>query len=201
MNGEVKFFRKRFFGGFNRDDVVKYVSKLAHERNEHLSAKEAAEAQVKEMTSEVEPLRLMSQTAQQSVDEANELREKAEKMLFETQQAKEIADRELDEMRFERSIAENDAHKLKMEIKFLKRELDDIRFEMSVAENDAHKQKMEVKFLKQELDKAQQDVQEGFSYKSEALESRLKLERLEQAKKQFDDLRPAIESLRSAFHD
>ncbi|MCL2228006.1 MAG: hypothetical protein FWB97_10365, partial [Oscillospiraceae bacterium] len=63
MSGEIKFFRKRFFGGFNRDDVVKYISKLAQERNEFKNAKDTAEAEAKTMAGEVEPLRLKSEEA------------------------------------------------------------------------------------------------------------------------------------------
>ena len=43
MQGEKEFFRKRFFGGFNRDDVIKYIAKIADERNDALAAKEKAE--------------------------------------------------------------------------------------------------------------------------------------------------------------
>ena len=34
MTGEISYFRKRFFGGFNKQDVVEYIVKMAKERNE-----------------------------------------------------------------------------------------------------------------------------------------------------------------------
>jgi len=57
MKGEKEFFRKRFFGGFNREDVVKYIAKIADERNEALAAQETAEKKVQELTEELSRLR------------------------------------------------------------------------------------------------------------------------------------------------
>lgn len=42
MDGEVNFFRKKFIGGFNRQDVVEYVTKLAKERNEMSAERDKA---------------------------------------------------------------------------------------------------------------------------------------------------------------
>jgi len=49
MTGEVLYFRKRFIGGFNRDDVVAYISKISTERNEALAAKEEYQARVEKL--------------------------------------------------------------------------------------------------------------------------------------------------------
>jgi len=57
MKGEKEFFRKRFFGGFNRNDVIKYIAKIAEERNAAIAAKEKAEKELRELTVEVEKLR------------------------------------------------------------------------------------------------------------------------------------------------
>ena len=57
MKGEKEFFRKRFFGGFNRNDVIKYIAKIAEERNVAIAAKDKAEKEVRELTAEVEKLR------------------------------------------------------------------------------------------------------------------------------------------------
>jgi hypothetical protein len=87
MKGEIEFFRKRFFGGFNRDDVVKYISKLAQERNESRIALERAEkdarnlarmleAKEKELTllrAELEELRAAVAVAQQPEEPASAL--------------------------------------------------------------------------------------------------------------------------------
>ena len=57
MKGEKEFFRKRFFGGFNREDVIKYIAKIADERNEALAAKEKAEQDSRALADEVKKLR------------------------------------------------------------------------------------------------------------------------------------------------
>jgi len=58
VTGEKEFFRKRFFGGFNRDDVIKYITKLAEERNDALAAKEKAERKARALAEEVQKLRM-----------------------------------------------------------------------------------------------------------------------------------------------
>ena len=57
MKGEKEFFRKRFFGGFNREDVIKYIAKIAEERNEAITAKEKAETDARALADEVKKLR------------------------------------------------------------------------------------------------------------------------------------------------
>ena len=57
MIGEKEFFRKRVFGGFNRDDVIKYISELAQERNAAIEAKEKAEKKARVLAEEVKRLR------------------------------------------------------------------------------------------------------------------------------------------------
>jgi len=57
MKGEKEFFRKRFFGGFNRDDVIKYIAKIANERNDALAAQSKAESKLKELEEEIKKLR------------------------------------------------------------------------------------------------------------------------------------------------
>jgi len=57
MVGEKVFFRKRFFGGFNRDDVIKYIAKIAEERNEAVVAKEKAEKDAQILAAELKKLR------------------------------------------------------------------------------------------------------------------------------------------------
>jgi len=57
MKGEKEFFRKRFFGGFNRNDVIKYIAKIAEERNEAIAAKEKAEKNARALAEEIKKLR------------------------------------------------------------------------------------------------------------------------------------------------
>ena len=66
MKGEKEFFRKRFFGGFNREDVVKYIAKIADERNEALAAQEKAETKAQELAEE---LRILREGADKTVAE------------------------------------------------------------------------------------------------------------------------------------
>ena len=57
MTGEIEFFRKRFIGGFNRQDVVDHVTKLTKERNDITKEKEKAEEEAKALAAEVDSLR------------------------------------------------------------------------------------------------------------------------------------------------
>lgn len=57
MTGEIEFFRKRFVGGFNRQDVINYITKLAQERNDFREAKEKAEQDALALSAEVDGLR------------------------------------------------------------------------------------------------------------------------------------------------
>jgi hypothetical protein len=57
MKGEKVFFRKKLFGGFNREDVVVYIAKIAEERNEAITAKEKAEKEVIKLTRELQIMR------------------------------------------------------------------------------------------------------------------------------------------------
>ena len=66
MTGEIKFFRKRFIGGFNRQDVVEYITDLARERDENLALREKAEQDLQAFMAEMESLK-------QERDEANRL--------------------------------------------------------------------------------------------------------------------------------
>ena len=69
MTGEIMFFRKRFFGGFNRKDVVKYIAMLAEERNELAAAKDKAENDAKALAREVAALRLEKDEAVRLINE------------------------------------------------------------------------------------------------------------------------------------
>ena len=69
MTGESNFFRKRFFGGFNKEDVVDYIAELAQERNDLAKAKEKAEKEIQALAHEVESLRLETEEARRLIDE------------------------------------------------------------------------------------------------------------------------------------
>ena len=57
MKGEKEYFRKKVFGGFNRDDVIKYIARIADERNEAIAAKEKAQKDAKALADEIKQLR------------------------------------------------------------------------------------------------------------------------------------------------
>ena len=57
MTGEIKFFRKRFIGGFNRQDVIDYITELAQERDKNLALKEKAQQDVRALASVVASLK------------------------------------------------------------------------------------------------------------------------------------------------
>jgi len=46
MTGEIMSFRKKFIGGFNRDDVATYITKITKERNDSIKAKEKVEREL-----------------------------------------------------------------------------------------------------------------------------------------------------------
>ena len=54
MTGESSYFRKRFFGGFNREDVVEYISKVAKERNELATELEKANKDMQALRDEIQ---------------------------------------------------------------------------------------------------------------------------------------------------
>jgi len=57
MTGEIKFFRKRFIGGFNRQDVIDYITELAQERDKNLALREKAQQDVRALASIVASLK------------------------------------------------------------------------------------------------------------------------------------------------
>lgn len=57
MTGEIKFFRKRFIGGFNRQDVVDYIAELARERDENLALREKSDQKVRDLMAEIDSLK------------------------------------------------------------------------------------------------------------------------------------------------
>ena len=75
MTGEIKFFRKRFFGGFNREDVVSYIASMAQERNALADAKDKAEDDVRELNRAVTALRFETELAWRVTDESIEEKE------------------------------------------------------------------------------------------------------------------------------
>jgi len=184
MTGEIKFFRKRFFGGFNRDDVVKYISKLANERNECRSAKEIAEEEARSLADEAGALRLEFETAKKDTERDREAREKAE------QDAQTLA---------------IEVETLRLEIDDAKRALDEGRKAKDIAEQDVRNLADDIASLRRELEKAKEDAKreadEGRRYKAEALEAKAKAETLDVVKKNFAELEPAFENLRTAFGD
>ena len=63
MTGDINFFRKRFFGGFNREDVAGYIAKMARERNELAAAVEKAENEARVLAREIVALRQETEEA------------------------------------------------------------------------------------------------------------------------------------------
>jgi len=65
MTGEIKFFRKRFIGGFNRQDVIDYIADLAQERDKNLELKEKAERESQELITTIVTLKRERDEARQ----------------------------------------------------------------------------------------------------------------------------------------
>ena len=96
MAGEIKFFRKRFFGGFNRKDVVGYIATMAKERNDLESARNKAEDSVRELNREVTALRFETELAWRVT---NEREERGETVLKSERKTSEEFEAELDVLR------------------------------------------------------------------------------------------------------
>ena len=79
MNGEVYPFRKKLFGGFNQQDVIDYVAKLAEERNAQSAAKEKAQSELQELTAEKEKT---SRELREVTAERDEAKQEARTLAF-----------------------------------------------------------------------------------------------------------------------
>jgi len=71
MKGEIKFIKKQMFGGFNRKDMVAYVAKIAHERNEEREAKAAAQERIEALLNEIDALKLELEEYKHKMNEMN----------------------------------------------------------------------------------------------------------------------------------
>ena len=72
MTGDVNFFRNRFIGGFNKEDVTGYIKRLANERNEMEAAKKKAESIGKALAAEVASLRREIENVKREMQENSE---------------------------------------------------------------------------------------------------------------------------------
>jgi chromosome segregation ATPase len=178
MTGEINFFRKRFLGGFNREDVVSYISKLAQERNENREARAIAEEDARTLADEAEALRQKTEDAKKDADESR--------------MAMESANLELQKLTEE-------VASLRFEIDEAKRSADLSLAAKDAAENDKRTLTESIESLRDGLEEARLAVEEGRRYKAEALEAKEKLKVLDNARKTFAELEPVFESLRAAF--
>ena len=69
MTGEISYFRKRFFGGFNKQDVVDYIVKMAQERNELEEEKNKITKNANLFADELTSLRKRIREMQKQMDE------------------------------------------------------------------------------------------------------------------------------------
>jgi len=69
MTGEIKFFRKRFIGGFNRQDVIDYIADIAQERDKNLALREKAENESRELVATIVLLKRERDEARQLASE------------------------------------------------------------------------------------------------------------------------------------
>ena len=64
MSGDVRHFRRRFFGGFDTSDVMQYIEELAGQRNRYKTTGDRLEAELKSLNAEIRRL-------QSELDEAD----------------------------------------------------------------------------------------------------------------------------------
>lgn len=56
MNGDVRHFRRKFFGGFDSRDVVRYIEELAGQRNRYKMTGDRLENELKTLNDEIKRL-------------------------------------------------------------------------------------------------------------------------------------------------
>jgi len=172
MIEEVNYFRKRFLGGFNREDVVKYINKLAKERKDLREAKEAADEETRAIAAEIEPLR----------KEIEEVREKSElSMIEKNTEIQGLAD----------EIAV-----LRLELDEAKRTGDEHREAQEKAEQAVRNLTGTVSTLQSELDEARREAEEG---RRRIEEADAKMASYEAIKQTLADIGSKFESLRTTL--
>ena len=66
MTGEIEYFRKQFFGGFNQQDVIDYITKLSRERHDLSDALNKSEKDMQLLAGVVASLRLELEDAKRT---------------------------------------------------------------------------------------------------------------------------------------
>jgi chromosome segregation ATPase len=56
MNGDVRHFRRKVFGGFDSRDVMRYIEELAGQRNRYKMTGEKLESELKSLNAEIKKL-------------------------------------------------------------------------------------------------------------------------------------------------
>ena len=56
MNGDVRHFRRKFFGGFDSRDVMRYIEELAGQRNRYKMTGDRLEIELKNLNDEIKRL-------------------------------------------------------------------------------------------------------------------------------------------------
>ncbi|UOO36996.1 hypothetical protein IZU99_06885 [Oscillospiraceae bacterium CM] len=56
MGGEIRHFRRRLFGGFDGNDVMRYIEELAAQRNKYKLTGDRLEAELKNLNAEIRRL-------------------------------------------------------------------------------------------------------------------------------------------------
>jgi len=173
MAEEISYFRKRFLGGFNREDVIRYITKLTKERNGLRDAKEAADEEARAIADEIEPLR---------------------KEIAEVRGETELAIGERDRVILEMT---DEVAALKFELEGAKRAGDENREAKERAQQESRNKDDEIAALGGELEAARQEAAEGRRHKAEAQASKAALETVE---KTIADIGSAYENLRNVFY-
>ena len=84
MTGEIKFFRKRFIGGFNRQDVIDYITVISKEREKDKAIIAKAEQDARGYMAEIESLmRERDEAMRLAYEYRSEVLEEAKKTLVE----------------------------------------------------------------------------------------------------------------------
>ena len=103
MPGEQNYFRKRFFGGFNKNDVIDYIEKMSKELNELEDLYEKAKAEAHDLSDMNAKLRLDANIAKEEAeivvkalaDDNATLRQDLQKLKLETESTEKAHSDEL----------------------------------------------------------------------------------------------------------
>ena len=67
MSGDIRHFRRRLFGGFDENDVMRYIEELAGQRNKYKMTRDRLEQELKDLQHELDCLQIQLSAADRRI--------------------------------------------------------------------------------------------------------------------------------------